>query len=102
MARKRKITRTFIKCTISASVYDLQLKEVQGLEYSTYFITDKNIEAQAESCIKSVMPDGLVLLEITAVKREEKKLGIPVEDFIQLAKEYEPDPSEEGDIDNDN
>lgn len=102
MARKRKITRTFIKCTVLASVYNLQVKEAEELTYTTYFITDKNIEEQAESCLKNALPADKVLLEITHVEREEQRLGIPVEEFIRLAKEYEPEPTEEGDIDDDN
>ena len=75
-----------------------------------YTVTGKHIEDQAEQWVRDNISDEEVLLEVTHVKSEETKLGLPIEVFVRFATLYGSgasgddvdDDDGEGDVDADN
>lgn len=81
--RKRMVTRTVKEQVVHYHVYNLKTKKVE--EKETVITPPKTKTMQITKHLEKGLEENLKMLEIVATKIEEKRYGVPEEDFLKIA-----------------
>lgn len=81
--RKRMVTRTVKEQIVHYHVYNLKTKKVE--EKETIITPPKANPMQITKHLEKVLDTNIKMLEIVATKIEEKRYGVPEDDFLKIA-----------------